>query len=193
MLIAALMLWALPVWADGPFSKVRPMTTLESIRSFPGFDDLPQAQQQQHEQEAMKEDQEHFRLYAGCQPVYVDVGEFLNDEKQIGLKRATVQRMADAHLLATHLYTTKQEGPLLVVAVTVVGMAFSVALRLHKPFQDIYSRHIDYAGTWTNGLTGVHGGGETGQQYVLDSARTLMERFVGDYLRVNAPACDRLG
>lgn len=76
----------------------------------------------------------------------------------------------------------------LYISVHVVGAAFSVGVSLKKDFRDASSGETGSATTWETGSTGTHG---RSGNYILSSVSRHMDKFIDEYLRVNAEACTR--
>lgn len=114
--------------------------------------------------------------------------ESLNqDAADIGLAEDEIETAVRSRLRGARLYDA---GGLefLAVTVTMAGRAFSVLTGYYKGVSDLASGQIYPAETWSTGSTGAHGG-DAG--YVLSFVSQGADKFVDEYLRVNAESCGR--
>ena len=74
----------------------------------------------------------------------------------------------------------------LMVVVSVVGAAFNFDFRYRKELWDSLSQSRAPATTWTNGMTGKHGGDAS---FILHGLSEVAGIFVREYLSVNEDAC----
>ena len=130
-------------------------------------------------------DLDRFRLWNDCGAVDLVVEDLSDDADGIGLTKTAVETAARSRLRAARLYDDTAV-PGLYVVVHVVGHAFSITTEFNKWVTDANGLR-GYAGTWRTRGTGTHGGGDAG--YILSLIAQHMDRFIDEYLRVNADAC----
>lgn len=132
-------------------------------------------------------DIDRFRLWSACQPMHLVVGSLHQDAADIGLAKDAIETAVRSRLRGARLY---DNGGLefLAANVTVGRQAFSVLIGYYKGVTDLASGQIYPAETWSTGSTGTHGG-DAG--YVLSAVSRGADKFVDEYLRVNAESCGR--
>ena len=74
------------------------------------------------------------------------------------------------------------------VDVSVVGLAFETDVDLLRSLWNPYTETWRRVTTWEGGRFGTHGG-DAG--FIMQGVSEDMDRFIGDYLRVNEAACSR--
>ena len=77
-------------------------------------------------------------------------------------------------------------GAALELRVTIVGRGFHVRGELFKKLYDPLSDEAGEASVWWMSITGTHG---RDPGYVRQSVSRIMDKFIDEYLRVNATAC----
>lgn len=126
---------------------------------------------------------DRFQLYAGCTPVQLDIQ---GDMSQLGIDTASVRRAVTGRLKAARIYSDEAVNTLR-VETQVISQAFIVQADFHKPVLDQWTNLTRMAPTWSAGRMGTHGGDRTG---VLGRISFVVDRFISEYLRVNADACE---
>ena len=134
--------------------------------------------------QAQNIDQDRFQLYAGCTPVQLHIQGGMS---QLGIDTASVRRAASGRLKAARIYSEDAVNALL-VEMSVVSQAFAVQAHFHKPVLDPWTNLTRMAPTWSAGRIGVHSFDRTG---ILGRISFLVDRFINEYLRVNADACEK--
>ena len=138
---------------------------------------------------------ESFALSAACARVSLEVGNLSEDGTKIGLRKADIETAVRSRLRAARLYLDINAAPVLVVFVHVHGSAYSIDLEFWKVVEDKSSwsrmlkgidRLYGFASTWETGNIGTHGGNSG---HVLSAIGRYTDKFIDEYLRVNAPAC----
>ena len=130
---------------------------------------------------------DRFRLFNGCQPMFLLVEGLPSDALEIGLTIESIQAAVESRLRSARIYTSDQSAlEHLYVNVNVVGRAFSWSLEFKKWVYDFASESERSATTWDIGGTGTHGN-DTG--YILSAISSVMDQFLVEYLRVNESAC----
>lgn len=147
------------------------------------FSLLPQAIAQSPEERF-----DRFRLFYGCQQMFLLVEELPSDASEIGLTRESIQAAVESRLRSARIYTSDQSAlAYLYVNVSVVSRAFSWRLEFNKWVHDFASESERSATTWNIGGTGSHGNDSS---YVLSALSEGIDLFLVEYLRVNESACE---
>ncbi len=149
-----------------------------------------------------------FQLWNNCGPINMLVANLSADADKIGLRKEDIETTVRSRLRAARIYLVIPE-PYLVAHVSVVGHAFSVDVEFKRtvrvPFRKAppkvllnnltvfqtsvpleYLVPLGHAATWEIGVTGTHG---NSPEYILSSVAKFTDRFIDEYLRVNAVAC----
>ena len=146
-------------------------------------------------------DSDLFKLWNNCKKISLIVEDLSEDATEIGLTKENIEISVRSRLRGGRMYTEDNWlflGPYLYVNSHVVGSAFSLQLHyiqfLVRPELDgsipetdagIFSRR-GFAVTWDTASTGKHGGDSN---YILSSIAGSVDKFIDEYLRVNADAC----
>lgn len=130
---------------------------------------------------------DRFRLWNACKPMRLAVEPLRQDAADIGLAKDAIETTVRSRLRGARLYDA---GGLefLVANVTVVGRAFSVTIEYYKAVSDPASGQVYPTETWNTGSVGTHGGNAG---YVLSFVSRGADKFIDEYLRVNAESCGR--
>ena len=131
-------------------------------------------------------DIDKFELWNECKPVRLVVEGLSEDADKIDLKEENIAVTVRSRLRGARIYTGGAVFPYLYVSVTVVGKGFSIGLELNKFVHDPVSGQSGIASTWRRGYTGTHG---DNPGYILSNVGNATDKFIDEYLRVNAPAC----
>ena len=132
---------------------------------------------------------DHFELWNNCLPTRLLVEDLHKGAAAIGLTKEDITVAARSRLRAARLYSAdrkKTVGSFLLAQVSVVGAAFSSELLYFKRVVDLATIVEFPTVTWSVGSTGTHG---ENSEHVLSSVSRHMDRFIDEYLRVNAAAC----
>ena len=130
---------------------------------------------------------DRFRLWNACKPMHLVVEDLPKVAADIGLAKDEIEVAVRSRLRGARLYDAGGSG-FLYVNVAVTRRAFSASINYHKLVLDPASGKTNFAVTWNTGGFGTHGG-DTG--YVLSSVSQYADKFVDEYLRVNAESCGR--
>lgn len=130
---------------------------------------------------------DRFRLWNACKPMRLVVEHLRQDVADIGLAEDAIEVAVRSRLRGARLYDAGGSG-FLYVNVNVSGRAFSTNIKYYKAVSDPASGQIYPAETWNIGSVGTHGG-DAG--YVLSSVSQHADKFIDEYLRVNAESCGR--
>lgn len=137
--------------------------------------------------EAVAGSQDRFQLFAGCRPMGLVVENLPKGAAEIGLTRATIETAVRSRLRAARLYSDGA-SPWLYVQVNLAGQAYNISIQYNKWVRDTVSGEGGTAVTWDIGSTGTHG---RSSGYILSFVSQHMDKFIDEYLRVNASACKR--
>ena len=114
-------------------------------------------------------------------------------EKQtgdLGLTKETVENAVESRLRAARLFTKDSSseglGQYLNVAITGVGPAFGLVLRLKRQLTDTGFDLPGVVSIWETSSVGTHGGDG---HYILGALSEYLDEFLAKYLRVNEEAC----
>lgn len=130
---------------------------------------------------------DRFRLWNACKPMRLVVESLRQDAADIGLAEDAIEVAVRSRLRGARLYDAGG-SELLYVNVNVSGRAFSTSIGYHKAVLDPASGQIYPTETWNTGAVGTHGG-DAG--YVLSAVSQYADKFIDEYLRVNAESCGR--
>ena len=139
------------------------------------------------------DDFDRFQLWNNCEPVKLIVEDLPADAGKIGLRREDIQTAVRSRLRSARIFNPLAR-PYLYVHVNVVGRAFGIDVSLNRrvqimePFWEKRGTAplTGNATTWVVGGTGTHGGASS---YLLSAVAQFIDKFVDEYLRVNADAC----
>ncbi len=129
---------------------------------------------------------DRFELWNDCQPISLYVTPLSQDADDIGLTEESLETAVRSRLRAARLYDPDSWTPYLFVGVSVIGRAYGLDLALYKRVNDPISGATGDAATWAASWTGTHGGNGS---FILSNVSEGMDRFLDEYLRVNAEAC----
>ncbi len=136
-------------------------------------------------------DLDRFQLFTSCAPVVPSVipptDAWRHHWENIGLREDAVRRAVTSRLRSARIYSEEFRGSLLSIEVGISNRAFHLDVKFHKLLRDAYTDIDGFAVTWSNGLTSILGASAASQ--ILGHLSQLMDRFIDDYLRVNAEAC----
>ncbi len=134
-------------------------------------------------------DNDRFKLWNACRPMDLLVEHLGQDAADIGLTRDDIQTAVRSRLRAARLYDADASilQPYLYVNVNVVGHAHSISFRYKKEVRDPRTDLSREAVTWQLGGLGTHYSGD--KNYILNFVSRHTDRFIDEYLRVNADAC----
>ncbi len=137
---------------------------------------------------------DRFQLWNACGPLSLVVQGLPDNAGKIGLRKEDTETTTRSRLRGARIYG-KSADPYLYVNVNVVGPAFALdvefrrRVRVSRPFGE-EPKGADpltgYASTWRAGGAGTHGGDAS---YVLSSVSRYVDKFIDEYLRVNADSC----
>ena len=129
---------------------------------------------------------DQFQLWTGCQPVVLDVILKKNYTPDIDLTEEEILTAVRSRLRSAKVYNEDGYYPSLFVGVNVYGPAFSININLSKFLVDReFSGITGGAVSWQRGSTGT----PTDGTYILSAVSKHIDKFLDEYLRVNADAC----
>ena len=130
---------------------------------------------------------DRFRLWHGCLPTDLVVEDLPKNATDIGLTREAIAVAVRSRLRAARLYDADAASAYLYVNVNVVGPAYNIRFSYNKWLKDQVSGEEGFATTWNFGGAGTHG---KDSGYILSNVSQYADRFIDEYLRVNAGACE---
>ena len=128
---------------------------------------------------------DRFRLWHECLPMDLVV-EGLQKDADTELTEEAITVAVRSRLRAARLYKADALFSYLYVNVNVVPPAFSISIEFQKWLKDAVSGEEGFAATWRFGGTGTY---RKGSGYILSGISQYADRFIDEYLRVNASAC----
>ena len=141
-------------------------------------------------------DHDRFELWSPwCSTVDLTVEGLDNDGAKIGLTEEAIETAVRSRLRSARIYGDAPLAPWLYVNVAVLHNAFNVTVQLNRsmeinlPFWRLpegVEPLVGYAVTWQAGTIGTH---TDDPSYILSSVERIADRFIDEYLRVNADAC----
>ena len=140
-------------------------------------------------------DLDRFRLWANCAPIGLFVGVSISPTTQIHLEEADIETTVRSRLRGARIYNDISYSNL-EVGVDVVGravhleMAFVRQVEVLLPFwamQEEIEPLRGFTDTWRLGRTGTHG---DDPGFLLSVMAQMTDKFIDEYLRVNADACE---
>ena len=157
-------------------------------------------------------DQDRFQLWNGCRPVDVLVVSLSEDAGKIGLRTEYIETTVRSRLRGARIYDgvprhdepgwlgwmvrhRRYGEPFLYVDISVVSLAFDVEVGFRRSVKVLLTVPegmdplVGPATTWRTGSTGTHG---RNASYILSSVSQHVDKFIDEYLRVNADACRRI-
>ena len=129
---------------------------------------------------------DRFRLWNNCAPLDLVVENLSDDAAKVGLTREAVELAVRSRLRAARLYSEQRSTSYLYVRISVLGFSHSVVIAYNKRVRDYASGESRTAITWSRGFIGTHG---SSSSFILSGVSEHMDRFIDEYLRVNASAC----
>ena len=127
-----------------------------------------------------------FQLWNACKPTRLVVEGLNNDAAEIGLTEERIETLARSRLRAARIYGNIVFGTFLYVRVGVTSRAFNTSVEFHKNLFDSISERSGMASTWHSGSFGTHG---EDAGFILQDLSEHVDKFIDEYLRVNAEAC----
>ena len=141
---------------------------------------------------------DRFELWNGCGTVELVVENLPDDAGKLGLRKADIETAVRSRLRAARIYADRAQA-VLYVRVSVVSRAHGIDFKfkrrvmvmgfsaLAKPEE--VGALTGFATTWDEGSTGVHG---SDAGFILSAVAQHTDRYIDEYLRVNADACRKL-
>ena len=130
---------------------------------------------------------DRFKLWNDCRKMGLVIEDLPKSATDIGLTREMITVAARSRLRAAHLYRADALAvPFLGVTVHVVGTAFYVSTEYGKLMTDSASGTLWGATTWRTETLGTHG---RDASFIRSIVAEKTEKFIDEYLRVNADAC----
>ena len=137
---------------------------------------------------------DRFELWAECAPVAELIDGVDGDVGRLALDDRDLWAVVNSRLRRARIFDDDADTWLF-VNITVSGPAFSVDVDFMRDVEVLWNRPdgtrlpsglIGFTATWESGSTGTHG---NNPNYILSSVARLTDKFIDEYLRVNADAC----
>ena len=135
-------------------------------------------------------DRDRFQPWTGCTPIAEIIDDIDGPGGRLTLDEKDIATAVRSRLRGARIFD--DGGLWLVVNVTVSGPAFSVDVELMRSVEVRPKGTKALAGlaaTWESGSTGTHG---NNPNHILFAVLQHVDRFIDEYLRVNADACRRI-
>ena len=141
---------------------------------------------------------DRFYLWNYCRPLNLTVEVLSDDARKVGLRESDIETAVRSRLRGARIYDEKRI-PTLYVNVNVVGLAFAIRVEFQRPVRVLNAPYwieavemdpalVNLASTWDTGSVGTHGRHDA---YILSSVSRHVDKFIDEYLRVNADACGK--
>ena len=132
---------------------------------------------------------DRFKLWNDCRPMSLLVVG--NGPDTAAATIEAVEIAVRSRLRAARLYSADEAGllPLLVVNVDTFNIAYGIDLDYQKFVTDFATKLTGTKPSWSIAVIGVNSGDAS---YIMTRAQELADRFIDEYLRVNADACPSL-
>ena len=121
-----------------------------------------------------------FELFNDCKPMTLEIPSMSSDMLDLGISEADIQAAIESRLRAARVHASVAPASLHIT----VGR-YAIQLDYSKPVQDLASGETKTISTYVNAVA-VSDGTAAG---VVSELATLVEKFLADYLRINASAC----
>ena len=133
---------------------------------------------------------QRFGLWYACKPLNLVVEDMSDDGREIGLSRSRIETAVRSRLRAARIYTDQLTWPYghVHVNVEVAGPTLYASMAMKKWVKDHTSGLSGAAQTWTIAGLGPHG---DRPEYILSAVARHTDKFIEEYLRVNADACEK--
>lgn len=128
-----------------------------------------------------------FKLFTNCEPIDFRVGGLHPVAEDINLTREAIIATVEGRLNGAGLYGPDSDTYLF-INVNLTTEAFDIILALKKQLYDRYSGESRPATTWPTGAVGTH---EDSPDAILAAIDGLMDKFLGEFQRVNEAACNQ--
>lgn len=126
-----------------------------------------------------------FQLWNDCQTMRLIVERLDEDAADINLSRETIIEAVSSRLTAARLLDDNK-SVYVYVRVGVAGNIFSINIDYRKGVEDLATGEVFLTTTWSIAGIGSHG---MDAEYILSALPRYLDRFIDEYLRVNADAC----
>ena len=128
-----------------------------------------------------------YELWTNCEPPNTFVWLNKHDATYLDLTEEAIEIAVRSRLRSARIYMVGSTLAKLEVTVHVVSNAFHIDVALRKSLEDqLFSGISGFATTWQTNSTGTHG---NNAYFILQVVSQHMDKFLDEYLRVNADAC----
>lgn len=133
-----------------------------------------------------------YQLFTGCKPIKVNVKVTSNEARHRGISEAYLRQLMVNQLREAHILTddTEIKNVSLMAQLHLDDLGLVTVLRIEfwKTLFDPISQRAGYSSTW--GATGLIMADEN-NEFVHMKISLLIEKFIAEFHRVNAAACER--
>ena len=138
---------------------------------------------------------DRFELWNGCKDVKLLVESLSDDAGEIALRKEDIETAVRSRLRGARIYDDRTSA-YLYVNINVVGIAFNIDVQFNRGVEVVYPFWekpegifplAGHAPTWQWGSTGTHANDPS---YILSAVARHTDKFIDEYLRVNADACE---
>ena len=134
-------------------------------------------------------DVDRFELWTGCAPVADIVDDVDGDVGRLALDARDIATTVRSRLRGARIFD--DGGYWLVVNVVVSGPAFSVDVEFLRSVEvrdkpEEAAELVGLVATWESSSTGTHA---NNPGFILSAVAQHTDKFIGEYLRVNADSC----
>lgn len=131
---------------------------------------------------------DRFQLWNNCRPVGLVVERLSDQAKAIGLSKSRVATAVRSRLRAARMYAQDRAMTRVYIDVQIHKRAMGITLEYWKTLKDGVSGAWGYAPTWQTGGIGTHGQNASA---IISQVAEDTDKFIDEYLRVNADACGK--
>lgn len=158
-----------------------------------------------------------FQLWNYCKPIGFEIAALSQEAEEIGVTEEKITNTVLSRLRGARIYNQNSSADVLGVHIYVLNLAFTVDIKLQtwltkdatvkiigeEPIFDNYQNvsewlaafeahnitepFFGYATIWESGSIGTHG---NNSGFIIQSLAQHTDKFINEYLRVNADACN---
>ena len=116
------------------------------------------------------------------------VVELPDDAKEMGITKDRIQTTVESRLRGSRIYG-ESGPPFVYVNVNTKGSAVSIRVEFRPAVIRVGFEHLGFASTWNIASIGTFR--ENASYSIVQTVAEYTDKFINEYLRVNAPACKR--
>lgn len=129
---------------------------------------------------------EKFRLWNDCGLVSLVVERLHDDAKKMGITEDRIQNTVESRLRGGRIYG-ESGPPFVYINVNIMGAVVSIRLEFRPAVIRSGFEHVGFAPTWYIFSIGTFR--ENAGYAIIQTVAEYTDKFINEYLRVNAPAC----